>query len=83
MIVFQIISALLTIFSLLILGRVLLSWMPNIDRYHPIVQFIYNTTEPVLQPIRQMFPPSQTGGMDVAPLVVFVAIYILQIILPG
>jgi hypothetical protein len=30
-----------------------------------------------------MIPPSQTGGLDVAPLVVFVGIYILQIILPG
>ncbi len=83
MIVFQIISTLLSLFSLLVLGRVLLTWFPNIDRYHPIVQFIFNVTEPVLQPIRQMIPPSQTGGLDVSPLVVFIGIYILQIIIPG
>lgn len=83
MIVFQIISALLQIFSLLILARVLLSWFPQVDRYNPIVQFLYNSTEPVLQPIRQMIPPSQTGGLDIAPLIVFLGIYILQIILPG
>jgi YggT family protein len=63
-------------FSLILLARVLLTWFPNIDRYNPIVQFIYNVTEPVLRPIRNVLP--QTGMMDFSPLIVFLILSVLM-----
>jgi YggT family protein len=70
---------LLQIFNFILLARVLMSWVPNIDRSNPLVQLIYDLTEPVLRPIREMLPPS--SGMDFSPLVAFLGIYILMTML--
>lgn len=83
MIVFQVLSAILSIYQFILLGRILISWFPDIDRSNPIVQFLYDATEPVLRPIREMMPPAGFGGLDLSPMVVVIGIYILQMILPG
>ena len=66
----------LQIYQLILLGRVLLSWIPNVDYNNPIVKFLYQATEPVLAPIRNALPPM--GGIDLSPLVVFFGITILM-----
>lgn len=72
---------LLQIFQLILLARVLLSWFPTIDRSNQIVQLIYQITEPVLQPVRQMLP--QTSGIDFSPLIVFLVISVLMRFIPA
>jgi YggT family protein len=72
---------LLSIFQFILLARVLLSWFPNIDRSNPIVQLLYQVTEPVLQPIRNMMP--QTSGVDFSPLIVFLLISLLMRLIPA
>ncbi len=62
-------------FNLILLARVLLSWFPNIDRSNRWVQLIYEITEPVLRPIRNLLP--QTGMMDFSPLIVFLILSVL------
>ena len=69
----------LQIYQFILLARVLLSWFPDIDRSNPIIQFLYDITEPVLQPIRNMLP--QTGMIDLSPLIVFGIIWILMTLL--
>ena len=76
---FGLISSLLTIYSLILLARVFITWIPNIDRYNPIVKFLFDVTEPVLAPIRQMLPPMQ--GIDFSPIVVILIIRVLQLFL--
>jgi YggT family protein len=66
----------LTIFELILLARVLLSWFPNIDRSNAIIQFIFDITEPILRPIRELLP--QTGMIDFSPLIVFLIIQVLM-----
>lgn len=75
----MILSALLQIYSLILLARVLLSWFPNLDPNSPIVRFLYEATEPVLQPIRRSLP--RTGGIDFSPLIVLVGIQVLNSLL--
>ena len=77
--IFYFINLALKVYQFILLARVLISWFPDIDRSNPLVQFLYDITEPVLQPVRRMMP--QTGMMDFSPLIVFFAIYILQRIL--
>jgi YggT family protein len=79
--VFMIIFWVLQLFNLALLARVLLSWFPDIDRSHPIIQFLYDITEPVLRPVREMLP--QTGMIDFSPLVVFLVIQVLLRLLSG
>ncbi len=78
--VIQAISLLLQVYSYVLLARALVSWIPNLDPYNPIVQFLYQITEPVLEPIRKLVPP--LGGMiDISMLIAFFGIMILQQIL--
>ena len=56
--------------------RVILSWIPH-DRYHPIVDFIYQTTEPILSPFRDIIP-SWKVRIDLSPLFAFFAIRMLE-----
>jgi YggT family protein len=72
------IAVLLQAFSLLILARVLISWV-RLDPYHPIVQFIYNATEPFLKPVREALPPMM--GFDFSPMVVLILAQILGSVL--
>ena len=70
-------SGLLTIYKYILLASVVISWV-NADPYNPIVNFIYRVTEPVLQRVRRHLP--NTGMIDLSPIVVFVLIYLVQII---
>jgi len=61
-------------YSFVILARVLMSWV-NIDPYSPLARTIYNLTEPVLQPIRNLLPPA--AGLDFSPIIAMILIQIL------
>ncbi|MEP7158104.1 MAG: YggT family protein [Chloroflexota bacterium] len=51
---------------LLVIGRVLLSWInPRFEG--PVGRFLFETTEPLLAPIRRFLP--STGMIDFSPLV--------------
>lgn len=67
---------LLQIYQFILLARVLMSWLPNLDYNNPIVQFLYQATEPVLAPIRRALP--QMNGLDLSPLVVFLGISVFM-----
>jgi YggT family protein len=67
-------------YQLVLLARVLMSWIPNLDHNNPIARFLYRATEPVLAPIRSALPAM--GGIDLSPLVVFLGIsVIMQLVL--
>jgi YggT family protein len=60
---------------LVVLGRVLMSWIdPRFER--PISQYLYSVTEPFLAPIRRALP--QTGMFDLSPLLVLLGLGILM-----
>lgn len=77
----QVILLILRIFEFVLLARVLLSWFPNVDRSNPIIQLLYDITEPVLRPIRDMLPPN--GMFDLSPLIAFLIIQVIATILPA
>ena len=66
----------LTVYMWMIIARAVISWV-NPDPYNPIVRFLYNSTDPVLERVRRLFPFS-AGGIDFSPIVVFIAIIFLQ-----
>jgi YggT family protein len=75
----KIIDMALTIYIWIIIGRALISWV-NPDPYNQIVIFLYRATEPVLAPIRRLIP-FRGLGIDIAPIVVIMIIYFLQMFL--
>jgi len=56
--------------------RVILSWIPH-DPYQPLIQFLYQITDPILKPFQRLIPPSQFG-IDFSPIVAFMALSILK-----
>ena len=69
---------LFTVLTFAIIGRALMSWLP-MDPYHPIAQFLYQVTEPILAPLRRVIPSA--GMMDITPIVALILLQILQAII--
>ncbi|HEC22392.1 MAG TPA: YggT family protein [Chloroflexi bacterium] len=74
--ILSILNVFLNLYGLLLLLRVLVSWM-RLDPYtNPVARFLYAVTEPVLAPIRAVLP--STGMIDFSPLVAMILIFALQ-----
>jgi len=74
----SLLSMLLYLYSFVILARVLMSWV-QVDPYSPLARTIFNLTEPVLAPIRNMLP--QSAGLDFSPIIAMILIQVLAQIL--
>jgi YggT family protein len=72
---FTLIYYLLGLYSLILIIRVLLSFM-QVDPGNALVRTIYAITEPLLAPIRSRLPA--TGGFDLSPLVLMFILVALQ-----
>jgi YggT family protein len=70
-----VVQSLVTAAWLVVLGRVLMSWIdPRFEK--PLGQFLYSLTEPFLAPIRRILP--QTGTFDLSPLVLLLGLGLLM-----
>jgi len=81
MLLFAIRKLLLTLlmtYFVLIIARVIVSWIGARSR-HPLIPLIYQLTEPVLRPFSRLFPP--IGGVDLAPLFALIAVRFLLLLL--
>jgi YggT family protein len=72
---------LLWAYWIILFVRVLSSWFPippsgTIAR---LMSFVYDVTEPVLRPLRNLLPPIRMGAMalDLSPIIVFIVLSIL------
>ena len=68
----QLLGALFTIYTWILVIRVLISWVSP-DPFNPFVQFLIKATDPVLEPLRRVIPP--LGPIDITAVV---ALLILQ-----
>lgn len=57
------------VFTALLLGRVIMSWVYPHPGANVFTQWLYDLTEPILAPIRRVLP--QFGMIDLAPLAAF------------
>lgn len=74
-----ILDQVLRLYSLVIMIAVLISWV-HPDPFNPIVAFLRSVTEPVFNWVRQKMPFIQVGMIDLAPLVVFIGIQLIQMV---
>ena len=78
----QIINLLFNIFYILILARIIFSWIrvsPYDPTWGPIMRFVYQVTDPIMEPIRRIMPP--TGGLDFSPMIVLILASVLRSVL--
>ena len=70
------IDIVLSVYMWIIIGRAIISWV-NADPYNPIVRFLYEVTEPVLNRIRRVVP-LVAGGIDFSPMILIIALIFLR-----
>ncbi len=79
--IYRTVDIFFNILYLIILIRVILSWVgrgiPYNSRWRGFITFIYGVTEPILRPIRQVIPASGMG-IDFSPLIAFLLLSIVR-----
>jgi len=84
--ILQIVNLLLDILKYIIIAQIILSWLISfsiLNIHQPFVMQVWNGLnqflEPVYRPLRRWLPYS--GSIDFAPLAIFVAILVVQIVI--
>jgi len=76
-----VLNVVLQMLLIVILVNALLSWVRP-DPTNPIVRFLDRVSDLVCDPIRRLFP-TQVSGIDFAPFIAMLAIWLLQMFLVG
>ena len=74
------IYGLLSIYLILIFARVIFSW-GRLSYRNRIMRFLYNTTEPLLGPLRRTLPP--LGPFDISPIVAGLIVLLFRAAVAG
>ncbi len=84
--IFMILMLLIDVAFFIILAHIIMSWLINfgvLNMGQPIVAQIWNglnqLLEPIYGPIRRRLPAM--GGLDLAPLIVILGLYVIEIVL--
>ncbi|MHB0977154.1 MAG: YggT family protein [Candidatus Aquicultorales bacterium] len=67
---------------ILIVARIVSSWIriPSNRLTDPVMNFVYDVTEPILGRLRNVVPPIMVGGMgiDLTPMIALLMVMVLQ-----
>ena len=77
--IINLVSTVFQIINILIIIRVLISWF-NFNPYNQYVSFLYNITEPILAPFRNLLS-SFNMGVDFSPMLAIIALNYIRIFL--
>ena len=76
----NIVNTVFRIFSFIVLARVILSWI-RVSPWHPtwgpIIRFIYQVTDPIMEPVRRLLP--SMGGLDFSPIIVLFGLDLIRV----
>lgn len=75
----DIVDVTITVLTIAIIVRALMSWFPNLDPRNPVVEFVITITEPILAPIRSVMP--RMGMIDFTPMVAIILLVIVRQVL--
>ncbi len=78
--VYKLISSLFFIIEMAILIRAFLSWLP-VPKEHRLIDLLYQVTEPILAPIRNLLQRSSFGRnmmFDFSPIIAFLLIGLIR-----
>jgi YggT family protein len=74
--VILVISSTIGIYKLILIARILLTWLPNINWYNQPFKFLRDVTDPVMAPFSRLIPP--VGGIDFSPILLFFVLDLLH-----
>ncbi|MEI7942639.1 MAG: YggT family protein [Candidatus Riflemargulisbacteria bacterium] len=73
--IIEIISLVFEVYKVLLIIRILLSWIPH-NHYHYLVEKLYELTDPYLNLFRSL--NLNFGGIDLSPIVAFFVLSFVQ-----
>jgi YggT family protein len=71
----------ITIYSSLLIIRVLLTWFPQVNWYNQPFAALSQISDPYLNLFRSIIPP--LGGMDFSPILAFLALNVASSLISG
>jgi YggT family protein len=82
------VEALFIVYFILILIRILLTWVPRIPYNRTLraaVRFVEEVTDPYLNLFRRVIPPIGGGGfaLDLSPMLAIILLYVVGLIVVG
>lgn len=77
----RVVDAVFELMYLALLLRVLLSWLPNLNRGHAALRLLDDLTEPILAPLRRVLPLA--GPLDLSPLIAYFLLRLLHRVVLG
>jgi YggT family protein len=77
------VAALFLVYIILILIRVLISWIPRMPynrALRTVLDFVTETTDPYLNLFRRIIPPIGGGGLglDLSPMIGIIVLFVLR-----
>ena len=77
-----IVCILLTVYWVILIVRILSSWFrpPMSEPLRTIWRLVYDLTDPVLRPLRNLIPAVRMGAMaiDFSPIIVFIILAVVR-----
>lgn len=80
---FQTVDLALSIYTWIIIGSAIFSWLYAFNVINPgnqfvgmVGEFLYKATEPALRPIRRILP--DLGGLDISPIVLLLLVFFVR-----
>jgi YggT family protein len=82
------VSALFLVYIVLILIRVLISWVPRMPYNRALracLDFVTETTDPYLNLFRRILPPIGGGGfaLDLSPMIAIIVLIVVRAVVVG
>lgn len=75
--ILHVVNKLVEIFNILLLIRVVLSWIPM--RENALTRAVYSVTEPILEPIRRaIYPLMRSIPLDISPIIAYFLIQLIR-----
>lgn len=75
LIAIKLINVFFQVYTLMLFGRIIASWFPQLYEYR-LMQFVAYYTEPYLNFFRRFIPP--LGMIDFSPIVAFICLSFIQ-----
>ena len=79
--IFAVLGQTLSIYSFILIIRILLTWFPGIDWSNSVLSALTSITDPYLNIFRGIIPP--IGGFDISSLLAFLLLNVIQQALLG
>jgi len=82
--IFQVLNAFIYVLMMLMFARAISSWFVK-DLSNPIIKFLFEVTEPMISPVRNLLQKMGIGGgmFDFSFIIVYLILIVLQEVVVG